>query len=125
MYYIDTLSHSVQSFLFDNKTGQITKERDVLTFDGIFPDGMCIDENDNLWIAFYGSGMVRCYHPMTGKLLATIEVPALCTTSCAFGGADLDMLYITSAAKDGDTNGGALFSVKPGVKGRKVSLFKK
>ena len=125
MYYIDTMQQKVQSFLFDLENGNIEKESDVLVFEDIYPDGMCIDENDNLWIAFYGSGLVRCYDPRTGKKLEQIDVLAKQTTSCAFGGKDLDTLYITSSNRVEKSEwGGALFAVKPGVRGRKANFFK-
>lgn len=123
MYYIDTVTQKVQRFKYDLSTGEIEKEADVLKFKMIWPDGMCIDENDNLWIAFYGAGKVCCYDPRTGEKLEQIKVAATCPTSCAFGGEDLETLFITSAAHDGDEFGGILFSVKPGVKGRKAHFF--
>lgn len=126
MYYIDTLTHKVQSFFYDKNTGEIEKEKDLLHFekDVEYPDGMTLDADDNLWIAFYALGKVVCFDGQNGKRLATVEVPASLTTSCAFGGADLDTLFITTAAKEGEESGGALFAVKPGVKGRKAHFFK-
>ena len=85
---------------------------------------MTLDEHDNLWIAFYALGKVVCFDGQNGQRLATVEVPASLTTSCAFGGKDLDTLFITTAAKNGEALGGALFAVKPGVKGRKANFFK-
>lgn len=124
MYYIDTHTLKVQAFHYDLATGDIEKEKDALVFEGIFPDGMCIDENDNLWIAFFRSGKVICFNPETGEKLEEIEVPASKTTSCAFGGEDLDTLFITSAANEGEPLGGAIFSIKPGVRGLKANFFK-
>jgi sugar lactone lactonase YvrE len=63
--------------------------------------------------------------------LQKISVPALNVTSCAFGGKDLDILYITSASmsmnesqKEQYPHAGKLFQVKPGVKGIKANYFK-
>jgi sugar lactone lactonase YvrE len=89
------------------------------------PDGMAIDANDNVWVAIWQRGQVRGWDPRTGALLETIEVPgARLTTSCSFGGPDLDELYITSASgglteseKAEQPLAGALFRVKPGVQG--------
>ena len=123
-YYIDTLTQKLQAFEYDLRSGAISRGETVLKFlPEEFPDGMCIDDQDNLWIAFYGSSKVSCYNPRTGRQLAQIDVPAERTTSCAFGGKELDTLYITSAAEKGDPLGGALFSLQPGVKGRPCNFF--
>jgi sugar lactone lactonase YvrE len=125
MFYIDTRQFKMMSFDYDLETGHISNKKDFLVFENDLPDGMTIDENDNLWIAFYLGGKVVCFDSNNGEKLDEIKVPALCTTSCTFGGENLDTLYITSGAKEGDELGGALFAVKPGVKGRKANFFKK
>jgi len=125
LFYIDTLQFKIMSFDYDISTGNISNQQDFLTFDKELADGLCIDENDNIWVAFYLGGKVVCFDSKTGKILEKIEVPALCTTSCCFGGENLDTLYITSAAKEGDALGGGLFQAKPGVKGMKSVFFKR
>jgi sugar lactone lactonase YvrE len=57
-------------------------------------------------------------------------VPVPRPTSLAFGGPDLDRLYITSAAADLDSAmlevaplSGSLFEYEPGVRGMSVPLF--
>lgn len=124
LFYIDTRHFKMWSFDYDNATGEITNRQIFKAFESDLPDGMTIDENDNLWVAFYLGGKVVCFDSKTGEKLAQIDVPAQCTTCCTFGGENLDTLYITSGAKEGDVNGGALFAVKPGVKGRRVDLFR-
>jgi len=124
LFYIDTRHFKMWSFDYDNATGNITNRQIFKAFESDLPDGMTIDENDNLWVAFYLGGKVVCFDSKTGEQLEQIDVPAQCTTCCTFGGPDLDTLYITSGAKEDDPFGGALFAVKPGVKGRKVDLFK-
>ena len=124
MFYIDTRNNVIMSFDYDQESGNIYGKRDFLTFDTLLPDGMCLDENDNLWVAFYSSGRVCCFDSVSTKLMEQIDVPVANTTSCAFGGKELDTLYITTAANDGKDDGGALFAVKPGVKGRKANFFK-
>ncbi len=123
MFYIDTRQFKMMSFDYDLETGNIENQQDFLNFGSELPDGMTIDENDNLWAAFYLGGKVVCFDSRNGKILDQIDVPALCTTSCTFGGDDLDTLFITSGMKEGDELGGALFAVKPGVKGRKADFF--
>jgi sugar lactone lactonase YvrE len=132
MYYIDTMTRKIDAFNYDDADGQITNRRTAITIpqsDG-YPDGMTIDAEDKLWIAFWGPGQVRRYDPKTGEVLAVINVAATQTTSCTFGGAELDTLYITSAretlddaALQQDPLAGGLFCVKPGVCGVAGNLF--
>lgn len=61
------------------------------------PDGMTTDAMGRLWIAHWGGGCVTCHDGDTAEELARIVLPASQITNCAFGGADLRTLYITSA----------------------------
>ena len=95
-----------------------------------FPDGMAIDENDMLWVGLWNGDAVANYNPITGKLIRKIPVPAHNVTACAFGGPNLDKLYITTASLDMTDeekarypHAGSLFEVDPGVKGVKSNLF--
>jgi len=58
MYYIDTLTLSVDVFDFDVESGNVGNRRKLFRFDknGIqgFPDGMTIDEKGHLWVACFG-----------------------------------------------------------------------
>ena len=118
MYYIDTVTGSLDAFDFDIDTGAIKNRRSVLKNEwGGYFDGMTIDAEDNLYIAIWQGGAVYKIDPKRAKLLATIEVPGVRNvTSCAFGGSDFNDLYITSAAKGTDPkvepNAGALFKIK-------------
>lgn len=78
--------------------GAIIGREDFLQFepsDG-FPDGMTTDANGCLWIAFWDGWCIRCFNP-DGAQLRRIDLPVARPTSCAFGGSDLDQLFITSA----------------------------
>ncbi|MGO9583150.1 MAG: SMP-30/gluconolactonase/LRE family protein [Acidimicrobiales bacterium] len=59
------------------------------------PDGLTVDAEGNIWVAMCFGGRVLCYAP-DGELRAYVEVPATVTTSVAFGGDDLDQLFITT-----------------------------
>ena len=65
-----------------------------------FPDGMTIDSEDKLWVALWAGWGVARFDPITGELLEKIDVPASQVTACAFGGAELKDLYITTARRD-------------------------
>lgn len=132
MYYNDTPTGKIARYLYDADNGNIV-------FDGIAvslppgtgaPDGMTIDKNDNLWVAQWGGYGVYCYNPNTGELLAKVNVPAPNVASCAFGGKNMDTLYITTARAGLSKEqlqqyplSGSVFSCKPGVKGVIANSF--
>ena len=94
-----------------------------------YPDGMTVDSEGCLWIAFWDGWCVRRYAP-NGELLLTVELPVQRPTSCAFGGDRLDQLFITSATVGLDEEAlakqpfaGGLFSVVPGVNGPPEAAF--
>lgn len=60
------------------------------------PDGLTLDERGNIWVAFWGGARVDAYSP-DGILIGRVSVPASHTTSCVFGGANRDHLFITTA----------------------------
>ena len=132
MYLIDTPERHVMQFDFGLTDGSLTNKKIILKFsemDG-YPDGMCVDAEGMLWIAFYGAKRVGRYNPANGQLIAEVEVPAENVTCCTFGGADLDILYITTASQGVNEEGfkkyhdtGSLFSVKTDVKGLKANRF--
>ena len=101
LYYIDTPTREVNAFDYDLSTGQIANPRVVISIPQTlgWPDGMTSDTNGNLWIAMWGGAQVTRWNPLNGELLERIPLPAKNVTSCAFGGDDLNKLYITSARK--------------------------
>ena len=111
--------------------GRASSRRTFLQFgaDDGFPDGMTVDSEGCLWIAFWDGWCIRRYSP-AGEWLATVKVPVARPTSCAFGGPDFDRLYITSASRDlgpdalrMQPNAGGLFMLLPGVKGLSEAPF--
>lgn len=134
MYYQDTPTLKVSAFDFDEEKGEISNRREVITLtDGLgTPDGNTIDEEGMLWVANWDAACVTRWNPNTGELLQRIDVPALNVTAVAFGGKDLDELYITTASlympKEKEhlyPQAGKMFVVKPGVKGVKANYFVK
>jgi len=101
LYYIDTPTREVKAFDYDLSTGRIANPRAVITVPEAlgWPDGMTSDVDGNLWVAMWGGAQVTRWNPQNGELLEQIALPAKNVTSCAFGGDDLNELYITSACK--------------------------
>lgn len=132
MYYIDTPSANIMAYDFNLETSTISNGRiaiKVLEEDG-FPDGMTIDENDTLWVGMWNGNAIAHFNPNTGELIDKIRVPAHNVTSCAFGGENLDILYITTSSLDMTEEehkayplAGSIFRAKPGVKGIESRFF--
>jgi sugar lactone lactonase YvrE len=87
------------------------------------PDGMTMDVDGNVWIAFWGGACVRQF-THDGKRLRQIDFPALQITSIAFGGEDLTTMLVTSARNGlSETqlkeypSSGAVFALHPGATG--------
>jgi len=126
LYYIDSPTQVVQSFIFEEKTGEIVFEKNVIQIPNEMgsPDGMAIDEEGMLWIAHWGGFGVYRWNPHNGELIERVEVSVPQVSSCSFVGENLDYLLITTArenmkedelkkyAQSGDT-----FFVKVNVKG--------
>lgn len=95
-YYIDTPRREVLAF--DYASGELRNPRGVIATGHIeaSPDGMAIDANGHLWIAFCHGGCVSCFDPANGNELHRIALPCLETTACAFGGPDLADLFVTT-----------------------------
>ena len=126
MYFIDSLRYDVLAYDYDAETGNIDNERIAFRVprEVGLPDGMAIDAEGMLWIAHFDGSKVCRWHPDSGEILQTIELPASKVTSCAFGGPDLDTLYITSGSlgmtdeeREREPHAGGLFAAGPGCRG--------
>ncbi|HZB20481.1 MAG TPA: SMP-30/gluconolactonase/LRE family protein [Blastococcus sp.] len=100
LFHIDTLLRRVDLLAYDLGTGTVHGRRSAFDLSGYpgLPDGMAIDVEGCLWVAFWRGGAVRRFTP-DGRLLEEIAVPVLRTTSCCLGGPDLRDLYVTTARR--------------------------
>ena len=124
MYHNDSARQV--TYVFDLDTdGNASNRRVFATYgaDEGYPDGMTVDSEACLWIAFWDGWCVRRYSA-AGECISKLELPVSKPTSCAFGGPSLDRLYITSAsigldeaALAAQPHAGGLFMATPGVRG--------
>lgn len=132
MYFVETLRRVIWLYDYDVADGAATAARvfaEIPESDG-YPDGLCVDADGCIWLAHWGGWRLTRFTPH-GRADRVVHMPVPQLTSCAFGGTNLDTLYITSAAiglsdtaKAEAPLAGSLFAFAPGVKGLPVSSFK-
>ncbi|XP_014277363.1 regucalcin [Halyomorpha halys] len=102
MYYNDTYAYSVDSFDC-NSDGTIGNRKVIYHFKennikAPLPDGLTIDKDGKLWVPLFGSSEVFRIDPKTGKILERVLIPAPEVTSVAWGGPNLEHLYVTTGS---------------------------
>jgi L-arabinonolactonase len=124
MYFADTPTKIIRCYDYDLDSGDLSGERTFATVEGPgFPDGSTVDADGCLWNAEWGGGRVVRYTP-DGRVDRAVALPCSQVTCCAFGGARLDRLYVTTArigldaaALAREPHAGALFVIDAGVTG--------
>ncbi len=112
-YFSDSLEYAASRYDYDAESGRISGRKVLFKVENGVPDGMCIDAEDNLWLAVWGGHRIERRCGRTGRKLEEIEVPAEHVSSCCFGGEDLKTLYITSSGKGlSGTYDGCLFTCR-------------
>lgn len=124
------LADSLLQTIFVYATQDLSHRRVFATTeDDIAPDGSALDVQGCLWNAQWGGARLVRYTP-DGSVDRIVSLPVSQPTSCAFGGANLETLYVTSA-RDGLTEAelsrqplaGSLFAFEPGVPGLALPAF--
>jgi L-arabinonolactonase len=128
MFFADTPDREILAFDYGE---DLSARRVFASFESEpgLPDGSCVDAEGGVWNAEWEGGRIVRINPQ-GHIDAVIEVPVWKPTCCAFGGPNLDILYITTSRlmSDDETlnrepNSGGLFAVKPGFKGLQDTPF--
>ena len=132
LYYSDSAARRIYAFDVDAGTGRLENRRvfvQVPRDEGI-PDGMTVDAEGFVWSAqWYGEQVVR-YDP-DGRVERRLPMPVKQVSAVAFGGPDLDELYITSAGESWPSDaappgydsaapniGGPLYRLRVDVRGK-------
>jgi sugar lactone lactonase YvrE len=130
MYFADTPHRMIVRYDLDPESGAISnRQLFARTPPGAFPDGSHVDAQGHLWNAHWGAGQVVRYAP-DGSISGTIDVPASQVSCVAFGGENLDLLFVTSARQDlssaqlaAQPHAGDLFVYQLNVKGLADTAF--
>jgi sugar lactone lactonase YvrE len=131
MYLTDSPRQVIYAYDYDVVRGEIEHRRPFIQTPGeaSVPDGLTVDSEGCIWSARWGGWRLVRYDPQ-GKPERELVLPVQYPTSCTFGGAALDELYITSAATRLDAQkrreqplAGDVFRIKPGVKGLEKPRF--
>lgn len=130
-YHTDTIKREIYAFDLDAQ-GDIRGKRLWLRLTGDddgAPDGMAVDREGYVWLAHFGGSRVTRWTP-DGELSRVLEMPVPNITSCAFGGPELETLFITTARfhlgpEDLERYplAGSLFAIEPGVRGLPTHPF--
>lgn len=99
-YFTDTPTRKIMRQSLDT-SGWPIGEAELfidLNKEGLNPDGSVIDQDDCLWNAQWGASQVSRYSP-EGQLIERISCPALQPSCPAFGGAEMNSLFVTTAAE--------------------------
>jgi sugar lactone lactonase YvrE len=125
MYYNDSPMRRIDMFDYDQATGEAFQRRvfaDLSAIDGL-PDGLTVDADGYVWVAMFGGGTLRRFTP-AGRPDAVVPLPVSQPTSCAFGGAGLADLFVTTAYRDlneaqrkAEPLAGRLLRLRPGPVG--------
>jgi len=125
MFFADTPDQEILAYDYDTSTGTVSNKRIHCSFseEPGMPDGSCVDATGGVWNAEWEGRRVVRVSP-DGEIDQIIDVPVWKPTCCAFGGPDLDTLFITTSRLMSDEHvlanepeSGGLFAIKPGVRG--------
>ncbi|MFC6082777.1 SMP-30/gluconolactonase/LRE family protein [Sphaerisporangium aureirubrum] len=130
-YYADSPTRRIDVFDYDVTTGALSGRRTFADTSGLtgIPDGLTVDADGGVWVAFWGGGCVVRFDT-EGQIDQTVRLPVTQVTSCAFGGPDLDRLYISTSTEDltpdqlrDQPAAGTVFLAEPGRRGRPSNRF--
>ncbi|HEX4008017.1 MAG TPA: SMP-30/gluconolactonase/LRE family protein [Acidobacteriaceae bacterium] len=132
LYFADTVARCIYAYDWRRSDGALRHRRVLARIDrseGI-PDGLAVDAEGFIWCAHWFGGCVSRFDP-DGRRERRVLFPAAQTSSLAFGGPDLDEIYVTSAAQSNALvlaphgydpaavfNGGPLYRLHAGIQGR-------
>jgi sugar lactone lactonase YvrE len=109
LYWADTPQHSVKKWDFALATATLYHQEPYLQWPNKphawkplqtgyagRPDGACVNDQGDYFVALYEGACVEQYHP-NGTMVARHAVPAYCPTMPCIGGVAMNTLFVTTA----------------------------
>lgn len=102
LYFADTLERIIRRYPYDPTTGLLGPREDFINTASMksAPDGATVDSDGYLWVALVETQTVARFSP-SGELDRLVEVPIPFPSCPAFGGKELNKLYVTTIADSG------------------------
>lgn len=102
MYFADSLERMIQAFPYGPSDDDLGDPRAFVDTSpwGSGPDGATVDSEGCLWTCLIQVGKIARFTP-GGALDRLLDAPTDLPSSLAFGGPDMDRLYVTSIADSG------------------------
>ena len=130
LYFADTMAEAIYAYDLDLESGGISHKRIFANPQGYgFPDGSAVDSEGYVWNARWEAACVIRFSP-DGEIDRIVKIPASRVTCCAFGGANLDTLYVTTSRMNVSPQeiemhpqAGGVFALEPGVCGIPRPMF--
>jgi L-arabinonolactonase len=130
LYSADSADGCLYSWSYDFDSGASSARRLLANPPALgIPDGSALDAEGCLWNARWDAGCVARFTP-DGEIVQTVAIPARRVTSCAFGGAALDTLFVTTARVGlaeqdlaQQPQSGGVFAFQPRVPGTATARF--
>ena len=133
LYFSDSVARCIYAYHWHRESGNLTDRRVFVRVprEQGFPDGLTVDAEGFIWCAHWFGARITRYDP-DGKVERVVTLPATQTSSLAFGGPDLDVIFVTSAGMsnmlaeappgydpDKVYVGGRLYQMRSDIQGRK------
>jgi L-arabinonolactonase len=97
LYAADSFLKTLYAYDYDPATGKASGKRaffDTSELGGV-PDGSAVGADGAVWVSIFQAGKIAAVRP-DGTLDRTIDMPVSLISSVAWGGPELDRLYVTT-----------------------------
>ncbi|MBK5201669.1 MAG: SMP-30/gluconolactonase/LRE family protein [Spirochaetaceae bacterium] len=112
-YHVDTIDKCIYRYTVKDECILINKEEYIKLKDE--PDGMCIDRENNLWVALWNKGKVIAIN--NKNIIDEVIVDNIHSSCITFGDTNFNSIFITAAEDDEYKKNGALYMIKSKYKG--------